>query len=190
MKTILYVHGLSSSGNSRTVNIIRRLLPEYHIIAPDLPFDPQEALTLLNNLCDQKQPDLIVGSSMGGMFAQKLKGYKKILINPAFHVSVHMRQIIGTETFYNPRKDGIQTYEITPELCDAYENMEKVQFDDVDQREMELTHALFGRNDLLVNCQEEYKMHYPYFTLFDGEHSLTEEEIAEVLIPLIEGHLK
>lgn len=43
---------------------------------------------------------------MGGMFAGQLRGYRKILVNPAFHVSEFMRTQIGVHEFLNPRQDG------------------------------------------------------------------------------------
>lgn len=61
---------------------------------------------------------------MGGMFAGQLRGYRKILVNPAFHVSEFMRTQIGVHEFLNPRQDGKTQYEITSELCDAYQAIE------------------------------------------------------------------
>ncbi|MEG1523336.1 MAG: YqiA/YcfP family alpha/beta fold hydrolase, partial [Bacteroidales bacterium] len=83
MKNILYIHGLSSSGRSATVATLGQLMPDVRIIAPDLPVNPTEALTLLNEICQQHQPCIVIGTSMGGMFAQQLRGLSKILVNPA-----------------------------------------------------------------------------------------------------------
>ena len=127
MTKLLYVHGLSSSGLSATAKNLRLLLPECDVIAPDLPVNPDEAYGLLKDLCAKECPELIIGTSMGGMFAQQLRGYRKILVNPAFHVSEFMRRQIGTHEFLNPRQDGETHYEITPELCDAYRRLEEHQ---------------------------------------------------------------
>ena len=40
---LIYFHGFASSGASGTVQLLRKLLPEDEIIAPDIPVDPQEA---------------------------------------------------------------------------------------------------------------------------------------------------
>lgn len=77
MKTILYIHGLSSSGASGTAKHLQSLLPDTRIIAPDLPIEPLEALELLHLLVATEYPDLIIGTSMGGMFAQQLYNSKK-----------------------------------------------------------------------------------------------------------------
>ena len=88
MKTILYIHGLSSSGASGTARHLQDLLPETRVIAPDLPIDPDEALAMLRDLVATERPDIVIGTSMGGMFAQQLYDCRKILVNPAFQKMV------------------------------------------------------------------------------------------------------
>lgn len=184
-KRLLYIHGLSSSGMSATANTLRRLLPEYEILSPDLPVNPHEAYEMLVNLCTQKHPELVIGTSMGGMFAQLLKGYKKILINPAFHVSEFMRTIIGRHEFLNPRRDRETHFEITSELCDAYQQLESSQFDSISDFDRKYTYALFGTNDTLVCGYNEYTSYYCNAMWFEGEHRLDETVIKNTLIPLI-----
>lgn len=185
MKTLLYIHGLSSSGASGTARHLQDLLPETRVIAPDLPIDPNEVLDTLHALVASEHPDMVVGTSMGGMFAQQLYDCKKIIVNPAFHVSRTMRKQIGICPFLNPRKDGAMTYTITSELCDCYEEKERRQFDGVSDEDIEKTRALFGAHDTVVNCREEYLQHYRNCTTFDGEHRLSYENIRDVLVPLI-----
>ena len=86
-KKILYVHCFCSSGQSGTVHRLRQVLPQATVIAPDLPIHPEEALALLRQTCEQEQPDLIIGTSMGGMYAEQLHGYDRILTNPAFNIA-------------------------------------------------------------------------------------------------------
>ena len=68
-KTVLYCHGFASSGQSGTVTRLREVMPQAKVIAPDLPVHPAEAIALLRNICQQERPDLIIGTSMGGMYA-------------------------------------------------------------------------------------------------------------------------
>lgn len=185
MQTILYIHGLSSSGTSKTTKSLGSLLPDVRIVAPDMPLDPDEALNLLFNLTSEHRPDLVIGTSMGGMFAQKLRGFKKILINPALHVSRFMRDCIGVHPFMNPRRDGEDTFEITNELCDAYHELEKKQYVGLDAFERENTYALFGEKDTTVNDREEYLIYYKHYKMFPGEHRLTFQDIKYHLVPLI-----
>ena len=187
---ILYIHGLSSSGSSGTADRLRRFLPNDIIFSPDLPIEPQEALTMLKELIEREHIDLVVGTSMGGMFAQKLRGVKKILVNPSFHVSRSMRAKLGINEFLSPRTDGATQYEITEELCDGYEKLENEQFDNLTDEKIEITLGLFGTADDVINCSEEYKLYYTRCRQFNGGHRLTEKDIKFTLLYEIEQYRK
>ena len=49
-KTVLYVHGFASSGQSGTVARLREVMPNAHVIAPDLPLHPDEAIAFFRSL--------------------------------------------------------------------------------------------------------------------------------------------
>lgn len=133
-----------------TIDIIRPQryvtidVPKTKVLSPDLPVNPQEAYEMLCRIIDEKEVDVMVGSSMGGMFANVINGTAKVLVNPSFHVSESMRKRIGIMPFFSERKDGAVDFEITEELCDAYAKLERRQF------------ALFGDEDNTVNCKDEY----------------------------------
>ena len=126
---------------------------------------------------------------MGGMFAQKLRGYPKLLINPAFHVSGFMKKNIGMLPFLNPRKDGVSQFEITEQLCADYEQLETTQFMNLDDFEKNNTFGLFGKYDMLVNCSNEFIQNYKFIRWFEGEHRLTTENIRQDVIPYIQDIL-
>lgn len=71
MQKIVYLHGLGSSGATQTADYLRNKLPEVEVISPDIPLRPEEALQVLNRLCYEVKPDIIVGTSMGAMYAQQ-----------------------------------------------------------------------------------------------------------------------
>lgn len=56
---ILYIHGLSSSGNSGTAEHLRRLLPNDTIFSPDLPIEPMVALEMLKRLVNLNSATLL-----------------------------------------------------------------------------------------------------------------------------------
>lgn len=184
--SVMYIHGLSSSGASSTAVNLRKLLPQYDVLSPDLPIQPQEALTMLKELCELYNPELIIGTSMGGMFAQQLRGYKKILINPAFHVSEFMRTQLGVHDFLNQRKNGETKYEITSELCDSYQLIEANQFANITDFDIKNTYALFGTQDTLVHGYDEYIDYYRNAMWFEGEHRLNFEVIKNIVVPLVQ----
>ena len=86
-KKVMYVHGFASSGQSGTVTRIREVLPNANVIAPDLPVRPEEAMALLHETCEREHPDLIIGTSMGGMYSEMLYGYDRILVRTVCRTS-------------------------------------------------------------------------------------------------------
>ena len=110
---VLFIHGLASSGAYKMASSLRILLKGSEVIAPDVPIDPSEALELLKGICASESPDLIVGLSLGGFWAQKLRGFRKILVNPDFHVSRLLRSKIGIMEYLSPRRDGALSFRVT-----------------------------------------------------------------------------
>ena len=85
MKKILYLHGFASSGASGTVELLRKWFWEraepLHravVVAPDIPLDPLVAEKTLEEIAYNEMPDLVIGTSMGGMYAQLLHGFTRI----------------------------------------------------------------------------------------------------------------
>ncbi len=182
---ILYIHGLSSSGQSGTVDLLRRYFPQACVIAPDLPLDPTAALQLLKGTCETNQPDLIIGTSMGGMFAQQLFGYKKILVNPAFRLYEVLKNLKGENKFFNRRLDGVQTFIIDDALIAEYEKLATRQFKNIPAGENEITFGMFGREDDLVNDSDLFLQHYTNITWFDGGHRLNDKILKHFVVPEI-----
>lgn len=190
-KKILYVHGFASSGQSGTVTLLRTLLPEATVIAPDLPIMPQEALELLHKVCEEEKPDLIIGSSMGGMFTEQLTGYDRILVNPAFQMGDTMGShgMIGKLTFQNPRRDGVQEMIITKAIVKEYKNLPLPTPKDGDKA----VWGLFGDKDPVVHTRDLFNDAYAIplregrggSVVFHGEHRLIDKVVHHALIPVI-----
>ena len=129
-KTVLYCHGFASSGQSGTVTRLREVLPNARVIAPDLPIHPREAISLLHEVCQNEQPDLIIGTSMGGMYAEQLRGFYRICVNPALEMGETMKShgMTGTQQFQNPRKDGVQEFYVDKALVKEYKEQSEQRF--------------------------------------------------------------
>lgn len=82
-KKIMYNHGFSSSAASGTVKLIRQTFPGAEVVAFDIPLHPEEGLELLRQKAEEEKPDLIIGTSMGGMYTEMLYGFDRICVNPA-----------------------------------------------------------------------------------------------------------
>ncbi len=186
MNVLIYFHGFGSSGEGSTVKTLQELLPDWVVLAPDIPVDPAESLPFLKEFCKKEQPDVIVGTSMGGMYAQQLRGFKRICVNPAFDLPQHTDILYeGTFDFFNPRKNGETTFTITPEIINHYNEMEAHQFDGITDEDRENVYGLFADNDTTVNCENLFLLHYKNIIHFHGEHRLNRQVIEETLVPLI-----
>jgi len=187
-KTILYVHGFGSSGQSGTVSRLREVLPEANIVAPDLPIHPEEALALLQDTCRQEQPSLIIGTSMGGMFAEQLYGYDRILTNPAFQIADTMQShgLTGKQQFFSPRQDGVQEFYVDKPLVKEYRQLTEQNFAHAtDEGEAGRVFGLFGDEDPLVDTYDLFCQHYPQAIRFHGEHRMDDRSFMHSVLPVI-----
>lgn len=187
---IIYFHGFGSSHASGTVEILRRELVNDVIVAPDIPVDPVDALPYLKELCQTEKPDLVIGTSMGGMYAQQMREFKRILVNPAFTMSTMSKTFrTGEFHFFNGRYDGAKTFRITKDIIQHHNQMERLQFKNITEEQKETCWCLVGLHDKSVtNAEALFKKNYlaNHVQRFEGEHQLNEKVIKKVLIPLIE----
>lgn len=156
---IIYLHGLSSSGQSNTAKRLRELLPDDNVVTPDIPVSPIEALQLLLSLAGEYRADdtIVIGTSMGAMYASQMKGYRRILVNPAFHVSDLLKENKGERLqFFSEREDGCEYFDVSETLIHEFEEMETNLFylDDVTP---ESVIGLFGDKDDVCKCLDEYR---------------------------------
>ena len=185
---IVYLHGLSSSGQSNTANKLRALFPDDNIIAPDLPVNPNKALNLITDILQKLSVDntIVIGSSMGAMFAHQQAPFRRLLINPAFHVSEMLQDNLGkTLPFYSQRQDGIREFTVTEELCSLYKRVEEEQFKYRSNSGRQDVVGIFGLQDNLVDCKGEFTDYYSIYHEFAGGHRLTDTDIETVLKPII-----
>lgn len=184
---VLFIHGLASSGAYKMASSLRILLKGSEVIAPDVPIEPGDALNLLKGICRDERPDLIVGLSLGGFWAQKLRGYRKILVNPDFHISRLLRTMTGEREYLSPRRDGALTFTVTDALCDEYARLESVEFDGLASEEVALTTGMFADRDEMVNCKDEFEAYYPGRSRsYPGTHLPNYPEIKKYILPVIE----
>lgn len=190
-KKLMYLHGFDSSAASGTVKTLRELLPDFDVVAPDIPVDPAEALPFLRGLCMNEVPDVVVGTSMGGMYAQQMRGYNRICVNPAFEMSTKSKMLtVGTHEYFKPRKDGTTHFEITSEIICHHAEMEKHQFDGITEADRKQVWGMFADNDQQVNGESLFLQYYNQVIHFSGEHRMDDKVIKDVLVPLIRSIVK
>ena len=197
MKAIMYLHGFASSGASGTVEILRRefwerAAPDARaaIVAPDIPLDPLLALPMLKELAARECPDLIIGTSMGGMYAQQLHGFTRICVNPSFFLSKKYDILfVGKHKWMNRRRDGETEFHVTAETIAHFQEMEAHQFDGVTDDDRTLCHGLFGDEDTTIAAELTrplFEQHYPGMSqVFPGGHRLNAHVVTHTLLPFI-----
>lgn len=186
---ILYLHGFGSSGQSNTVEYLKKALPDCQVTAPDIPVDPAEALPFLKKLCKEENFAIVIGTSMGAMYAQQLHpAHYRICVNPALHLSQLTDVLkVGTFPFFQPRKDGSTEFTITEEIVQHFREMEEHQFDEWKPDDSDNIHCfgLFGTNDTTVNCREEFSRYYSNVRTFEGGHRMNQKVLKNVVVPII-----
>ena len=181
---ILFIHGLASSGAYKLADMLRINL-KADVTAPDVPFDPDQALELLRSLCEVEKPDLVVGLSWGGFLALQLAFPRTAVINPDLHISRLLREHIGPMEYLSPRRDGETQFLITEALCHRYEEMEKAGFP------ARSPLGLFATDDELVHCHEEFAARYPgRAKQYPGKHLPTFPEVKKHLAPALLAHVE
>ena len=190
MKKILYIHGFSSAGSTGTATLMRNMLYEkdVRVVSPDVPVSPLEALQFLQDYAAQEQPDLIIGTSMGGMYAEQLRGYKRILVNPSFHMARLLTfRGLGNYDFQNKRADGATRFKVDKQMIAELKEVEKLSFKGLTPEDKKNVYGLFGRNDPTVHTQDDYTKVYgkEHFVVFEGEHRLNDKVLKHDVLPII-----
>ncbi|MAK55289.1 MAG: esterase [Pusillimonas sp.] len=113
---ILYLHGFRSSPLSTKAQMLKQELVKHGLgnawQCPQLPAGPQQAIDLCNNLIESKgkaspdttEPLVIVGSSLGGFYAQYLAqkwACHAVLLNPVIDAARDLANHTGQQTHYH-----------------------------------------------------------------------------------------
>ncbi len=99
---IIYVHGFASTGSAVKAGILRQYFGDDNVLSPTLAVDPDLAIdqltALIEQLLDQNETPVLVGSSLGGFYsiflAEKFN-LKAALINPAVEAQVRLEEAVG-----------------------------------------------------------------------------------------------
>lgn len=107
----LYLHGFNSSGVSAKGKYFRDALVHQPVQTPSYPPQPDAAIAMLQHVLETllhgkpaNEPLILIGSSLGGFYAQYLAHHfalPKVLINPALQPLQTLRPYLGRQTnFY------------------------------------------------------------------------------------------
>jgi len=163
---IIYIHGFNSSGQSGKARELAEIFPDEQVLAPDLPWQPKLAIEMLEKLIQSHGDEslLLVGSSLGGYYAQYL-GYRfsllVVLINPALNPIPLLLGNVGEQTNYYTQ----EVYHLTEEaVC----SLEHYAVDAANMKKGVL--VLLDKGDELIDYQIALKACEQYGTVkcFDG----------------------
>lgn len=193
MKKILYLHGFSSAGSTGTAtNLRNHLFADYGVtvVSPDIPVSPAAAVPFIAQVVADEQPDLIIGTSMGAMYAELQHGHQRICVNPSFHMAklLTFKHLGKNVKFQNPRQDGEVQFKVDKQMVAEFKDIEqKLSLKGITAEERELVWGVFGKDDPMVNCRDDFKKAYgdAHFMIIEGEHSLTDMMVKRDLLPLI-----
>jgi len=98
---MLYIHGFAGCGTGNKVQVFRTHFGTEQVISPDLPVDPRQTLVYLQQLIEENDINLLVGSSLGGYYSEYLNAKFKIpsiLINPSTRPFDTLKKYVGMNT--------------------------------------------------------------------------------------------
>jgi len=103
MSRLLYIHGFSSCGRGQKSTALSRYFGRENVDAPNLPPSPNDAIAFLEEMIQEGDYRLLVGSSLGGFYATFLAekfGMKAVLINPSVTPYETLSPYVGWQERY------------------------------------------------------------------------------------------
>ena len=141
LKKIVYLHGLESQQGGQKVDF---LSDQGYVFAPEMPYkqNPDLFRDILEEVKELGEPDLIIGSSMGGYFAYMLASHfenvEVILFNPALKErSVEFRNIVKGKhkvkgTLALSEKDRVVDPKVTLQHLDEIDELENFKIEEME----------------------------------------------------------
>lgn len=181
------MHGLNWSGSCDMARALTEgLAAEAEVEAPDLPVSPEAAMSIVLDVCDRVQPDLVVGSSYGAFLGQQLVmvvGCPALLCSPMLHMSEYVSRRLCVHTYKSARRDGAVSYEVTPAVVDEFRRMEARRFDCYDEFYRDRVWGFYGSKDTLADTRDEFGRYYSTVIDYDGPHTMLRDNVLQTLVP-------
>ena len=180
----IYVHGLASGANATTFDKLAKRFPQFIWMSTDFGEDLAENVEQLNDMIRTNYPQLIVGTSMGGLtvlYADAPEAVK-VAINPALSIADSVRHTIGLgkHPYFCERMNGATEFELTEEMCKQYEEYISSHKPTLGRG----SYALFAEHDELLgdvasHYAQEYLAECGYNILTDptGAHRIQKSTI-------------
>lgn len=99
---LIYLHGLDSDSNAMKAQIVSAFCakhyPQIQVSRPDLNRTPDEVVMLLENLIGDGKDTVLMGSSLGGYFANLMSDRLQVpavLLNPSIRPDLSFRRFLN-----------------------------------------------------------------------------------------------
>ena len=148
---MMYVHGfMSGSNGAKQKQLQQHFKKRYRVIAPELDADPDKSLALLNEIIKNEEPEIIIGTSLGGWMTLMCESgdAELVIVNPSTVPYKTLSRWLGEpQTYFCLRLDGVQTYLLTEETLDKYREYDT---DSIIREKANQLHALCSTKDELI----------------------------------------
>ena len=188
---ILYVHGLGSGKNSKTLEDIKIFFNDYIVHGIEVNENAAESVKKIQYYVDHNDIDIIIGCSMGGFYASYIMNVKhKFLVNPAFQIVEIIKDRIGfgVYEYFCEREDKNTYYSLSTETVDNIRYF-MMSNDPISNN----SYAIFSINDSFVGSEIQLKNIYSAqvygFNLIidkDFEHRINESVLNKIKTILCE----
>ena len=110
---MMYIHGFMSGANGAKQKQLQKHYKEYRVIAPELDADPEKALNIINEIIKEENPEIIIGTSLGGwmtLICDSDDRTQLVVVNPSmFPHNTLARWLNQEQTYFCDRLDCVQT---------------------------------------------------------------------------------
>ena len=148
--TAMYIHGLASGANSNTGKEMQKSFPNYNWLLPEVNEVLTEAIDTINQWIEKYKPEVIIGTSYGGLMTMYADAPNsvKIVCNPAVNAEVSFVEKIGLgeHEYFLQRLDGAKTFVIDEAICQGIADY-KASHNPIAGVQ---NHAIFAANDEVI----------------------------------------
>lgn len=184
-KVIIYIHGFNSGPGDKSLELVKQF-PNCEVIAPQLPYDCDEAMGILKQIVNQNldKEVYIVGTSLGAFYAMLLSTmYESLfnityyLINPPFTPHATLRQLLNS-TVVN-YKTGEQFY-VTQDFLDKLEGYQRALVKAYSLDALHSSNFFLGTLDELLNFSNLVKFIQQFQAPYRLYYSVQDHRFADL----------
>jgi len=127
-KYAIYIHGMGSGSKSGTSSAFLKYFKDYEWICPEVNEDPYESLQIIDEYIKVFSPEIIAGTSLGGLYTAFVNAPDsiKIVCNAAIEIEHVIRKVgYGKHTFFCEREDGRKEYELSETVVRRFSEFKK-----------------------------------------------------------------